>query len=727
MLIALAAFIALPPIGGVVEIEHRLLPLRGEPDLVERGNPFDYRVETWTAAPVPDVFVPPLEILVTDDDPERLFQQNPPAAPDWLVILNRLAATHPRQITVAPVLSWQEADALELGALEFGLKKIPRTVLAYDLRREATPQELPAYLRPSGIPLTRAKGDFSRIPLVNRVPFPPSATGPSVTLHGFRLLENSPPETTAETVFTPLLARWDDVFLPSLELAHLMAASGTKPSEVTVLPGGYLRLGETGPVIPIDLFGRLAVPVSTLPASRPATDLLAENGPGFAPDSEILMVSKSDPPHLVSTLAALPELASRLPRNHHAYRRPPLGGEVATVLALALFLLPLRAKLLRLALFLPLLYLLPRIFAHQDLILLQVPLAVSGLTLSVLPSRRPLLKKAKKAAKKTVAKKAFSQKPPPARKSAKRKKPAANADCRPPDIPFMSASTATDKAAVLIEALPYLQRFRGQTFVIKMGGSAMEDPALVKEVMRDIVFLEVAGINPIIVHGGGKAISAAMKEAGLPAEFIGGLRVTTPEAIAIVEKTLDEVVNASLVKMLGGLGGKVAPVRGTSVFKAKKIPGTGPGGEPVDLGRVGRVVTCETTQLKQLLNIGVVPVVSPLGAEISTGRPMNINADLAAAALACELVPAKLVYLSDVPGLLRDPSDPGTLIESVTSAQAKKLIADGTITGGMIPKINSALEALAAGVQKVHFIDGRRPHSLLLEIFTLTGTGTEIR
>lgn len=286
---------------------------------------------------------------------------------------------------------------------------------------------------------------------------------------------------------------------------------------------------------------------------------------------------------------------------------------------------------------------------------------------------------------------------------------------------------ATDKATALIEALPYLQRFRGCTFLIKMGGSAMDDPALVREVMRNIVFLEVAGIRPIIVHGGGKAISAAMEKSGLEAKFIGGLRVTTAEAIAIVEKTLNEKVNADLVKMLNGLGGKAAPVHGTSVFHAEKLLAKNAEGKMVDIGRVGSVVRCKTEALLTATHERIVPVVSPLGSEIGSGKTMNINADLAAAALACELKPAKLVYLSDVPGLLRDHTKPETLIESVTIAEAENLIADGTISGGMIPKITSAIAALNAGVQKVHFIDGRRPHSLLLEIFTQSGIGTEIR
>lgn len=285
---------------------------------------------------------------------------------------------------------------------------------------------------------------------------------------------------------------------------------------------------------------------------------------------------------------------------------------------------------------------------------------------------------------------------------------------------------ATTKAEALIEALPYLQAYRGKTFLIKMGGSAMEDPELVRAVMRDIVFLEVAGINPIVVHGGGKAISAAMKDAGLEAVFVGGFRVTTDEAIDIVESVLTNELNPGLVGMLREFGGKAIGIPGTNVFFGEKIHGTDADGKRVDIGRVGQVVGCQLDGVNKAHDAGIVPVISPLAAELATGRPLNVNADLAAAALAKELRVAKLVYLSDVPGLMRDPSKPETLIPSVNRSEAQALLDDGTISGGMIPKIKSAVDALNAGVRKVHFIDGRRPHALLLEIFTESGIGTEI-
>ncbi|MGB1937682.1 MAG: acetylglutamate kinase [Akkermansiaceae bacterium] len=290
----------------------------------------------------------------------------------------------------------------------------------------------------------------------------------------------------------------------------------------------------------------------------------------------------------------------------------------------------------------------------------------------------------------------------------------------------MSLDTTINKASVLIEALPYLQSFRGHTFLIKMGGSAMEDPNLVRKVMRDIVFMEVAGINPVIVHGGGKAISAAMEEAGLEAKFIGGFRVTTPEAIEIVEQTLSHTINPGLVNMITDFGGLAHGIPGTDVFVGRRIQATGENGEQVDIGRVGEAVGCKLKLVQQLISAETVPVISPLAAEEETDKPLNVNADLAAASLAKALGATKLVYLSDVPGILADPEDPGSLIASINRSEANDRIADGTITGGMLPKIQSALDSLEHGVGKVHFIDGRTPHSLLLEIFTRSGIGTEI-
>jgi len=281
-------------------------------------------------------------------------------------------------------------------------------------------------------------------------------------------------------------------------------------------------------------------------------------------------------------------------------------------------------------------------------------------------------------------------------------------------------------ADVLINALPYLQAFRGSTFLIKFGGSAMDNPELVRQLMRDIVFLEAAGINPVVVHGGGKAISKAMQDAGLEARFVNGLRVTTPEAIDIVERTLSGQINPGLAQMMRDFGGKAVGIAGTEIFIGEKIKERDGNGEIVDIGQVGDVVGCRLSRIKEALEFEITPIISPLARELGTDNALNVNADLAAAALARELKPTKLVYISDVAGLMADPSKPETLITSISKTEALELIDSGVITGGMIPKIRSAASAIDAGVRKVHFIDGRLPHTLLLEIFTNNGIGTEI-
>ncbi|MEM6279888.1 MAG: acetylglutamate kinase [Verrucomicrobiota bacterium] len=284
-----------------------------------------------------------------------------------------------------------------------------------------------------------------------------------------------------------------------------------------------------------------------------------------------------------------------------------------------------------------------------------------------------------------------------------------------------------EKAAVLVEALPYLQEFRGETFLIKVGGSAMENPELVRRLLRDIVFMEVAGINPVVVHGGGKAISAAMKTAGLEATFVGGQRVTTDEAMDIVERTLSREINPGLVEGIESFGGKALGVAGNEVFIGERLKGWSQDeNREVELGRVGRVVDFELSKIQAALSTEVVPVISPVASERGTKLCLNVNADLAASALAAELKVAKLVYLSDVLGLMEDPSDESSLIDSLQVNEVEDLIGDGTIGGGMIPKVRSSVQALEAGVGKVHMIDGRISHSLLLEIFTNSGIGTEI-
>lgn len=283
-----------------------------------------------------------------------------------------------------------------------------------------------------------------------------------------------------------------------------------------------------------------------------------------------------------------------------------------------------------------------------------------------------------------------------------------------------------EKADILIEALPYLQSYRDKTILIKFGGSAMDNPELVKSLMRDIVVMETMGLNPVVVHGGGKAISKAMLDAGLEARFVNGLRVTTDEAIDIVERTLSGSINPGLVQMMRDSGGKAVGIPGTNVFVGEKLMEKDENGNPVDIGRVGQVIGCQLERITEALSLQLTPVISPLARELGTHHALNVNADLAAAALARELKPVKLVYISDVPGIMPDPKDPSTIIQSINRKEAFELMEQGIISGGMIPKVKSAVDALNAGVRKVHFIDGRLPHTLLLEIFTPEGIGTEI-
>lgn len=282
------------------------------------------------------------------------------------------------------------------------------------------------------------------------------------------------------------------------------------------------------------------------------------------------------------------------------------------------------------------------------------------------------------------------------------------------------------KANILIEALPYMQSYRDKTILIKFGGSAMDNPELVSSLMRDIVVLEAMGLNPVVVHGGGKAISKAMAQAGLEARFVNGLRVTTPEAIDIVERTLSGNINPGLVEMMREAGGKAVGIPGTNVFVGEKLMEKDSQGNPLDIGMVGRVIGCQLSRVEEALSLQLTPVISPLARELGTNHALNVNADLAAAALARELKPVKLIYISDVPGLLEDADDPSTIIKSINRKEALQLIDSGVISGGMIPKVKSAVDALNAGVRKVHFVDGRLPHTLLLEIFTPEGIGTEI-
>ena len=275
-----------------------------------------------------------------------------------------------------------------------------------------------------------------------------------------------------------------------------------------------------------------------------------------------------------------------------------------------------------------------------------------------------------------------------------------------------------NKAAVLTEALPYIQDFCGSTVLVKVGGSVMESEANLVSLLADIAFMDAVGMRVVLVHGGGKAISRALRESGHEATFVDGLRVTDEPTMEIVRRTLNNVVNADLVRRLQAFKTNARPLHGNWMFTAEKI--TTP-----DRGFVGEPVAVDTRAALEMLDAGIVPVITPLG----TGRDghlYNVNADSAAAALAKALKVEKFVVVSDVPGLLRDPSDPTTLMTTLRLSDVARLRGGGVIAGGMLPKIEGCEDAIRAGVHKVQLVDGRMPHSLLLEIFTREGVGTEI-
>ena len=285
------------------------------------------------------------------------------------------------------------------------------------------------------------------------------------------------------------------------------------------------------------------------------------------------------------------------------------------------------------------------------------------------------------------------------------------------------------KAATLLEALPYIQRLNGATFVVKYGGSFMDSPdAAVRDgVARDIVFLEAVEINPVVVHGGGKAITRAMEKAGLKPEFVQGQRVTDAAAVEVVDTVLSREINPEVVATVNRLGGAARSFAGTDIFSCRKLwleDKQNPG-KKLDIGYVGEVVGVNTAPLLECIARGLTPVISPT-ARGEDGHIYNCNADVAAAQAAIALRARRLVFLSDVPGLMRDPRDPATLISQLRSSEVEGLKQTGVVDKGMIPKMDSAVAAIRAGVEKVSLVDGRVQHSLLLEIFTDAGVGTEV-
>jgi acetylglutamate kinase len=289
---------------------------------------------------------------------------------------------------------------------------------------------------------------------------------------------------------------------------------------------------------------------------------------------------------------------------------------------------------------------------------------------------------------------------------------------------------AIRKADVLIEALRYIRKFLGRFTVIKLGGSVMEDPESLRALLVDVVFMQTVGLRPVVVHGGGKAINKAMEQAGLQPTWVQGRRYTDEATLAIVARVLAEEVNADIVRHIGKYGGRATGLhhKSTQCLFGRRLTLPGPNGEPLDLGHVGEVTEVDATQIENFCLAGVVPVLPSIAEIEDEGQTglLNVNADTAAAAVAQALQAEKLVFLTDTPGILRDRDDSASLIRHVTPEDCRQLIDSKVIATGMIPKVEACLASLEAGVRKIHIIDGRLRHSLLLEIFTHSGIGTEI-
>lgn len=283
---------------------------------------------------------------------------------------------------------------------------------------------------------------------------------------------------------------------------------------------------------------------------------------------------------------------------------------------------------------------------------------------------------------------------------------------------------ASNKVKVLLEALPYLRQFYGKTIVVKIGGTAFKDPELLKSIALDIVFVEFLGIRTVIVHGGGPQIGSLLQRLGLESRFFRGLRITDASALEVVEMVLLKT-GKEIVTLIELLGGKAIGLSGrdAGLFLAKQMGPVQTDGEEVDLGFVGEIVVTNPSVVSLLLKERLIPVVSPIGID-NEGTPLNLNADTVASRLACSLHAEKLILMTDVEGLL---DENGRLISSLKSTRAKGLIESGTVTQGMIPKLSCCTDALDQGVRKTHIINGKIKNALLLELFTESGIGTEIK
>ena len=284
---------------------------------------------------------------------------------------------------------------------------------------------------------------------------------------------------------------------------------------------------------------------------------------------------------------------------------------------------------------------------------------------------------------------------------------------------------AIAKAETLVEALGYIQRFSGKIVVVKVGGSVMDERRTLSDLLTDVVFMSAVGMRPVIVHGGGKAISSAMEARGLAVQFVQGRRYTDQRTLTVVEHVLCNEINRHIVTAIETLGGAAMGLHTLSsgVLFAEKLFLESEDGRKIDLGSVGQVTYVNAQLLRLLCEAGTIPVVAPLARD-RTGMKLNCNADTAAGEVAASLEAEKLVVVSDTHGIRRDPDDPQTVVTSATEAEIRQMITDGAISGGMLPKVEACLRALDAGVARAHIIDGRFSHSLLLEIFSDRGVGT---
>jgi acetylglutamate kinase len=291
-------------------------------------------------------------------------------------------------------------------------------------------------------------------------------------------------------------------------------------------------------------------------------------------------------------------------------------------------------------------------------------------------------------------------------------------------------NAAMGKADVLIEAMKWIRQHRGKKTVIKIGGSLMEDETAMTHLLLDIVFMESVGMKPVLVHGGGAAISEAMTAAGIKPKFVQGRRYTDEPSLEIVKRVLGKEINRNLVERINNSGGQAKSLSfylGTNVLFGEKLLLNDENNQTIDMGFVGKVTSVSVDMIEMMCNNCVIPVIPSIALmDDGTGQALNINADTAATAIANALHAEKLVYVSEVNGVRTDPNDPNSMIDSITAERAREMLASGCIVGGMIPKIQACLETLERGVNKIHIINGRLRHALLLEIFTSLGVGTEI-